>query len=169
MEFFKKLREHLCRALEWAVMVTMALLVVVVMIQILARVFQIDCGWTEETATFLLIWAGLLGASVGFSRKAHLGIDYLVSKTDADSQKLIGVMSQLIVIFFAAYAMVWGGGKVVADTLLREQLSTALKIPMGYVYLALPISGAFIVLFALEQLLEVISGKESETEIKEEV
>ncbi len=167
MDLLKKLREKLCKALEVTVIVIMALLVVVVMVQILARVFEIDCGWTEEFSTFLLIWAGLLGASVGFSHKSHLGIDYVVSKLDGESRQFVAIISLIIVIIFAFYVMVWGGGKVVADTLMRDQLSTALKIPMGYVYLALPISGLFISLFALEQLFETWSG--CSPELNEEV
>ena len=164
MKAYQKIRAALCRGLEWGVMFTMGVLVVVVMIQIFARVFELDCGWTEEVATYLLIWAGLLGASVGFARNSHLGIDYLVDKTGKSSRRLIDVMVQLIVIFFAVYPMIWGGGKVVADTLMRGQVSTALQVPMGYIYLAIPISGAFIALFAIEKLVVLLAQNSQKEE-----
>ena len=162
MNILKNIRQSLSRILEVTVMLTMGLLVCIVMIQILARVFELQIGWTEELATFLLIWAGLLGASVGFSKNSHLGIDYFVIKLDKDSQKLLGIIAKAITIIFALYAMVWGGGVVVMDTLMREQLSTSLKIPMGYIYLALPISGLFIALFSIEQLFEIITSDQKQ-------
>ena len=46
-----------------------------------------------------------------------------------------------------------------------EQISPALGIPMGYVYLAVPISGAFLVLYSLLgffERLKVIKQGESQ-------
>ena len=40
--------------------------------------------------------------------------------------------------------MVGGGIGLVRRTLALEQISVALHIPMGYVYLAIPISGALL-------------------------
>ena len=50
--------------------------------------------------------------------------------------------------------MVWGGLHLVSETLRLEQMMMALNMPKGYVYLAVPISGVFVVLFSLESLVQ---------------
>jgi TRAP-type C4-dicarboxylate transport system permease small subunit len=45
---------------------------------------------------------------------------------------------------------------VVAEALAMEQTTPAMGWQMGYVYLALPISGIFMVLFTIENLIETL-------------
>ncbi len=118
--------------------------------------------WTEELAIILLIWVSLLGASVAFGAKAHLGVDYFVGKLDKDARRMMEILVQIIVIFFTGLVMVWGGYELVAETLQKNQLSPAMGIKWGYVYLALPISGALIIMYALEDIVEVLAGPEGQ-------
>ena len=55
----------------------------------------------------------------------------------------------LIVLCFALSVMVYGGGKLVQRALQFEQLSATLALPMGYVYLCIPLSGLLIVFYQL--------------------
>jgi TRAP-type C4-dicarboxylate transport system permease small subunit len=48
---------------------------------------------------------------------------------------------------------------VVSDALALEQTTPALGWKMGYVYLALPISGFFVLLYTVENLLETLTGR----------
>jgi TRAP-type C4-dicarboxylate transport system permease small subunit len=43
-----------------------------------------------------------------------------------------------------------GGGQLVHRTLVTNQVSPALGLKMGYVYLAIPISGFFLVIYSIE-------------------
>lgn len=45
--------------------------------------------------------------------------------------------------------MVYGGGKLVLRALQFNQLSATLALPMGYVYLCIPLSGALIAFYQL--------------------
>jgi len=110
--------------------------------------------WTEELARYLLVWVSLLGGAVAFGRKAHLGVDYFVGKLDPVARKLMSLASYGVVLFFAVAIFLVGGCRVVADALAMEQMTPALGLKMGYVYLALPISGFFIALFTIENMLE---------------
>lgn len=115
--------------------------------------------WTEELAIYLLIWVSLLGASVAYAGKAHLGVDYFVSKLDAQAAQLMEILVSLIVAFFAIAAFIGGGFVLVQQTLQSNQLSPSLGIKVGYIYLAVPISGIFIVIFAVESIFEIIFKK----------
>ena len=110
--------------------------------------------WTEELARFLLVWVSMLGGAVAFGIKGHLGVDYFVGKFDPDVRKMMALFVHGVVFFFAAAIFVYGGGRVVADALAVEQMTPALGLKMGHVYLALPIAGIFMVLFTIENFIE---------------
>ena len=133
----------------------MVVLVLDVLWQVLARVFPIiPSFWTEELATVLLIWVALLGACVAFDRKGHLGVDYFVDKLPERAQRTAALLVHATTALFAGGVLIYGGAAVVRVVLLAKQPLPALGIDMGYVYLALPISGLLILLTALEGLAE---------------
>ena len=159
------LRHKLSWLLEQAVILAVATLVLDVLWGVCTRfMLGSPSRWTEEVATFLLIWVALLGAAVAFGRREHLGVDYLVKKLDPATQVLMEVVAQIVVIAFAAAAMIYGGYVLVSETLQSGQVTPALGIRMGYVYLAVPVSGVFIVLFCLEQISELLAGRDSNDE-----
>jgi TRAP-type C4-dicarboxylate transport system permease small subunit len=172
-----KIKNILDRTLEILVMVVVAVLVVDVLWQVFTRyVLKNQSSWTEELAIFLLIWVALLGAAVALNRGAHLGIDYFVGKLD----KKIRIDTEIFVFFcivcFAFFVMILGGIDMVRTLV---QPSPFLGIRMGYVYLAVPISGCFMLLYSAlaftERLLlclkhpEKIDTFQFEHEVPEEV
>ncbi|WP_372805914.1 TRAP transporter small permease [Pontiella sp.] len=146
-------------ALNTVLIVAVALLVFDVCWGVFSRyVLGEQTKWTEELARFLLIWVSLLGGAVAFGLKGHLGVDYFVGKFESGAQRLMAVVVHLVVLFFAVAIFVYGGSRVVADALAMEQMTPALGWKMGYVYLALPIAGIFMVIYAIENLVETIAG-----------
>ena len=85
-----KLKNWLIRSLEIAVMLVMGFLVIDVVLGVFTRyVIGHQTEWTEELAKILLVWVSMLGASIGFIRKSHLGVDYFVNKL-SEKGKIIG-------------------------------------------------------------------------------
>ena len=151
----EKIKKALDRFLELLVALVMGILVLDVTWQVFTRyVLKNPSSWTEELATFLMIWVGLLGASVALNRKAHLGVDYFVDKLSPLKKLYAQIFIFTAVALFSLSVLLMGGIRLVAMTLMRGQVSPALQIKMGYVYLALPLSGFFLVLYSLEFLLE---------------
>ena len=156
-----RLKQQLTWLLEHFVVLIVAALVLDVLWGVCTRfLLSAPSRWTEEVATFLLIWVALLGAAVAFSRDEHLGLDYLVNKLDKDAQQLLAIIVQGLVIVFVSLAMIIGGYVLVTETLQAGQVTPALGIKMGYVYLAVPVSGVFIVVFCLERIVELVSAPE---------
>lgn len=159
---------HVKRILTWTleqlVVLIVAALVLDVLWGICSRfVLGAPSRWTEEVATFLLIWVSFLGAAVAFSRSEHLGLDYFVKKLHADAQTFLAIVAQIITIAFTGSVMVFGGYVLVTGTLQTGQVTPALGIKMGYVYLAVPVSGIFIVSFCVERVFELLSSRSSES------
>ncbi|MEN6578409.1 MAG: TRAP transporter small permease [Phycisphaerales bacterium] len=155
MSFLLSLKKVLDRLLEVLVMVAMAVLVLDVLWQVFTRLVLKDPStWTEELAIFLLIWVALLGAAVALGRGAHLGIDYFVGKLPLRAKLATEVLVFLSVAAFSLLVMVGGGVDLVASNLDLGQESPALRMKMGYVYLAVPVSGFFLTLYAIIGLVE---------------
>jgi len=143
------------KTLELLVMVVVAVLVLDVLWQVFTRFILKDpSSWTEELATFLLIWVALLGAAVALGRGAHLGIDYFVGKLPDKTKIKTEIFVFLCVATFSLLVMVVGGFDLVRTTMALKQTSPALGLNMGYVYLAVPISGFFLVLYSVIGLSE---------------
>ena len=148
-------KKVLDRLLETLVMIVMAVLVIDVLWQVFARlVLKNPSTVTEELATFMLIWVSLLGAAVALGRGAHLGIDYFVGKLPAKTKIATEVLAFLSVAVFSLLVMIVGGADLVTSNFELGQVSPVLHVNMGYVYLAVPISGFFLTLYAVIGLVE---------------
>ena len=146
-----KVADILERVLGWLTVILMAALVLDVVWQVLTRyVLPKPSNFTEETARFLLIWMVFLGGASATRRGAHLSLDLITEKLPTTFARWAINGS---IFLFSAAVFVIGGGRLVQVVLQLGQRSPALDIPMGYVYLVVPISGLCICWFALCNLL----------------
>ncbi len=130
----------------------MAVMVLNVIWQVASRyLLNSPSGFTDELAGFLMIWVGLLGAAYASGKGLHLAIDIIRESKYVNPGKL-DVLIHILIIIFALGVLVIGGSRLVYLTLDLEQFSANLKLPIGYVYLALPLSGLLITYYALSNL-----------------
>ncbi len=159
----QKLTTIISKTLGIFLTILMAIMVLDVTWQVLTRfILKNPSSFTEELAGFLLIWIGLLGASYAYYTKAHLGIDVLTYKLTGTKKQVIEILINVIVLAFAFFVMVVGGLRLVNLTFTLSQISPALGIEMGYIYLVIPISGIFVIYFAIFFIVEAIQTKPSE-------
>lgn len=155
----KALKKKLDQALEFLTALTMGVLVIDVTWQVITRfILKNPSNWTEELATYLLIWVGLLGAAVALHRGAHLGIDYFVGKFSPQKRLLTEMFVHLSVFAFSALVLLMGGFELVVETFELGQVAPATGIKLGYVYLSVPIAGFFICIYTIEFLIETVQS-----------
>lgn len=163
MDGVDKVRAALDRVLGWVVIAVVLLLVLDVCWGVITRyILGEQAKWTEELARFLLIWVALLGGALAFGRGGHLGVDFFVSKLHPDAQRLMQAVGVLLTMFFAGAILVAGGSTLMHDMLVVEQRTPALGWMMGYVYLALPISGVAVLLYACLDAWILVKGRANE-------
>jgi TRAP-type C4-dicarboxylate transport system permease small subunit len=145
------------RALEIFTLSLFAALVIVVLWGVISRYMPgiRPSDWTEEIAIYLLMWISLLGAAITYRNYGHLGVDYFVGKLDVTAQKYVAVIVELATLSFAVFALIYGGGRLVGETLSTSQLTPFLQLKVGYLYAAVPICGLFMSGFAIEHLLKL--------------
>jgi len=137
-----RIPSRLDRVLGWLLAAIMGASVVNVLWQVLTRfVLGSPSSYTEELARYLLIWIGLLGAAYAGGQHLHLAIDLLPTSLRGQRRTIVVVIINFCIGAFAVGILVIGGMRLVALTLSLGQTSAALGIPIGYVYLALPLSG----------------------------
>jgi TRAP-type C4-dicarboxylate transport system permease small subunit len=154
-----QIRECLVKLLEWILILLVAGLVLDVLWQVFSRfVLNDPSSWTDELATLLIIWVAMIGASVAFIRNNHLGVDYFVGKLKPRPRLISEILVQVLICLFAVVVLLLGGAKLVMLTLLTEQVSPALLVKMGHVYMALPLSGLVIALTSIETAIKKIGA-----------
>ncbi len=143
------IKQGLNRLLEPTLVIMLIALVLVVLWQVFSRyVLQSPSTTTDEVARFLLIWLALIGAAWVVGQKAHLAIDILPEKFLTRGDLRLHRLLYSLIFIFAFFVMIIGGLNLVQVTLKLQQFSTALQIPMGYVYLAIPLSGLLMCIYA---------------------
>ena len=143
----EKIKSNLDLVLKWILVIIMAAMTFNVLWQVFSRfLLQNPSSFTEELARYMLIWVGILGAAYVAGQKLHLAIDLLPTKLTGKSKAYLEIFINLTIIVFASTVLVFGGIRLVSITLMLNQISAAMQIPLGYVYTVLPISG-FIMLF----------------------
>ncbi len=159
-----KLRKMVDRLLKYFLIFLMIILVVDVLWQVFSRyIIGIPSSFSDELAGYLLIWVGLGGAAYATSTKQHLAIDILPAKLPPEKKKYVDILINVLIIVFALTIMIVGGIYLVYTRFHLGQISSALQIPIGYVYLILPISGFLILYYAVDDILLLLGIRESET------
>ena len=163
MSFLIALKKVLDRLLEVLVIVVMAVLVLDVLWQVFTRLILQEPQHVDRRV-------GGLHADLGFAAGGGRG----ARPRGASGHRLLrrqaarngpGSRTEVIVFFcvaaFSFLVMILGGVDLVASNLELGQESPALRVKMGYVYLAVPISGFFLTLYAVIGLVERLKGLKS--------
>jgi TRAP-type C4-dicarboxylate transport system permease small subunit len=152
MEFQNKLN----KILEVTLVVLVSVLVVDVLWQVFSRyLLSSPSSFTDELAGFLLIWVGVLGAAYVSGRKEHLAIDILIQKSPPARQKKLQYLIHSLVFLFALSVMVLGGLILMYTRFILQVKSAALQLPLGYVYIILPISGLIIMYYEAFHIVQL--------------
>lgn len=148
------MRKIIDKGLELLLVFLMAFLVVDVLWQVLSRYILVSpSSVTDELAGYLLIWVGLLGAAYVAGKNEHLAIDLLLQRIRPSLCRPLRMFILGVIFLFAVFVLVIGGGWLVYTRFYLGVTSASLEINLGYVYLALPLSGLLTAYYALDNLI----------------
>jgi TRAP-type C4-dicarboxylate transport system permease small subunit len=124
-----------------------ATLTVVILLQVIYRfVLQAPLVWSEELSLFLFQWSVFMGAALAVRQRGHFGLDIFVRRLPAAVVRTLDKFGQLVVFCLAIGLVCWGY-QISQMTMLQEY--PTLQFPVGYCYLGIPVSGAFMAVFAV--------------------
>ena len=133
------------RLLDVLLVVTVAVLIVPVTIQMFSRFTALIPAWiwTEEMARFLFIWMVMLGAMIGVRDGTHFDVD-VWPELEPRANAMLRIVSMLFVLLFALVFAWWGIKFVMFGW---NQTSELADLPMPFIFLAWPIAGFTWLLF----------------------
>jgi len=134
----------------------MAVMSILGVFQVVGRLVGVVPSWTEEAIRFLFIWASCVGAAIGIKEHIHIGIDILVNLLPFVARKVVDIVVQLGLIAFDVFIIKFGFD-MVARTM--TQASPALRLPMAYVYLAVPVMGILGLYYSIFEIVRIIRAK----------
>jgi TRAP-type transport system small permease protein len=131
--------DKLCR-----VLIGVSMLVVVGMVfgQVFMRyVMGSFIPWAEELSRYAFVWLVFLGSATAFYVRSHLSINILSEMISDRARTVLDLVLCLLVLIFIAF-FVYYSYHLTLRTM--TQTSPSLRIPMGYVYMSMPIAGVLI-------------------------
>lgn len=150
------------RVVGMALAALMAAAVLNVSWQLFTRfVLESPSSFTGELARYLLVWMGLLGAGHAVGQRLHLSVDLVPKAWHARADRGLVLFGDALVFVFAFAVLVVGGSRLVALTLSLGQQSAALRIPLGWIYLVLPLTGLLVMFHAAAGFAATLTGEGS--------
>jgi len=101
--------------------------------------------WVEETSRYLMIWLTFLGSGLVLRYGGHVGIDTL---QDALPRYAAAIRAAIFVILLAFFSLMVVVGLRYA-AFAWSQTTPVLQIPIGAVYLAMPVGFALMIVHLL--------------------
>lgn len=165
-------KKYVDKVLEFVTCTIFALMVAVTAWQVISRfILNNPSTATEEFVRFGLIWLSMLAAAYVVGRKGHIAITLLSEKLKDGKKLVLGLVIQSGFLLFAAVIMIYGGSRAVSFTM--AQISPSLGVPMGLVYLSLPVSGVLILFYSSINILELLrerkEGAPIETQVESQI
>lgn len=138
------------KSTEWSCLVLIVAMTAVTFAQVFFRfVIVHSLPWSEEFSRYSLVWASFLGASIALKRGLHIGVEAFVAKLPKEKRRLIYLITLGIIALFLIVVIIKG---VQMAAFNMRQSSPAMRIPMGFPYLAIPVGSFIMVIHLLDEL-----------------
>ena len=133
----------ICAALMFAMMS-------ITFCQVVARyVFHHSLTWSEEVGRYIFVWISFLGMAAAFKAGSHVALDLLVKYLKGFSRRTLELVNGVCIVVLSS-AIFYAGMKLFF--LGMRQKSSALKLPMHWVYIVVPVSGLILLYFSARAL-----------------
>lgn len=154
---------RVCNGIAKLLLVAMsAVMAVTILLQVFLRyVVRASLPWSEELARYLMVWIGLMGASLAMHEGRHVGVGLLVDQTRGILRKAVTSMALCGVLWFL-WLMLSEGTRLVLNIWLQR--SPAMNIPMVIPYAAIPLGAVFMMVQVILGLSRLLLGADQAPE-----
>ena len=149
------------RTIEGVVVCAFITFVILSFVQVVLRYgFGRPLTWAEEVSRYLFVWVVFVGAGIAARYKAHIALDFLVSRFTPRVQRRVAMLVGALSFVMLLLVFVWYGWFLTQVSMRQE--SPATGIPVGWATLAIPVGGIVAVINLLRAAgEEPPSGAES--------
>ena len=152
MAILDNIRNVMNKVIRIVCILLFAFMVIIGTYQILVRyIFNSPSTVSEELLTYSFTWMSLFAA---------MRMGFLADKLNKKKLTILNSIIEIIIIAFALIVMVYGGISI--TSLSMTQKTASLGIPMGYVYIVIPITGVVIAVYGVLNVICLIrKGEEA--------
>ena len=133
-----------------------ALFLIVVLAVIGRYAFGQSLTWTEEVPRYLLIWISFLGAAACVARREHVGFDVLFNSFPPLVRRWLGAFIGVLILGFGWIVFRYG---IVFVKDFGPDLMETIPYTNYWYYVAVPISGALLLLFGVKNIVDALLGR----------
>lgn len=131
----------------------LAFSVLLIFLQVVMRkVFSNSLSWSEELARYIFLYMIWLGASYATKKASHLRIDIIKGKIPENKLMLFELFIYTIWLVFVLI-LCGMSAKLTASVFARGQLSPAMRLPMGYPYLSVPLGSGLMAIRLIQKMV----------------
>lgn len=160
-KMYLSVMNHISKIIQFIVAIVLLFMALLMFIEVIRRYFfGMQFPWSEELIRYLAVWIAFLGGAAAFKEKALVCFD-LVSEKFKDVSKLyLQLVSNTIVVIFLVFIF-YLGMKAVLSPSTYLQISAGLGWSMSFVYAAIPVGTGLMIIFALNNYMEIMDGYRS--------
>lgn len=137
-------------------LISLGAMIIIVALQVFTRFFMESTPhWTEEAARIFFIYSVAFGTAIGIKNGDFVKLNLIGKYLSSRNDRLLNIFIDLTTIAFALILILHS---IKFVKLGMDELSPALEITMGFVFLSITIIGLSIVFFTLENLFHLIKS-----------
>lgn len=137
-------------------LISLGAMILIVALQVFTRFFmETTPHWTEEAARIFFIYSVAFGTAIGIKNGDFIKLNLIGKYLSSRSDRLLNIFIDLTTIAFALILIIHS---IKFVKLGMDELSPALEITMGFVFISIAIIGLSIVVFTLENLFHLIKS-----------
>ena len=161
MQTLYNIRTRIMQALGVVIVALFMLMTLIGTYQIVTRYFfKRPSTVSEELLTYSFTWMALLASAYVFGKRDHMRMGFLADKITGNVRKYLELAIDLLTFAFAGIVMVYGGTAITKLTMIQNTAS--LRVPMGYIYVIVPVTGVLIMIFSLINAADMLHKDFSE-------
>ena len=135
-----------------SMMIMVPIMTAVIFMQVLLRyVFKSPLTWPEELARYFLVWISCLGSAYAVREGMHISVVFIKNKLPQSTQAAVAIGAHLLVISFFTLGVIQGFKLSFSQWI---ESTAALRLPMTYPTLAIPVGFGIMFMFSLELLIQ---------------
>jgi TRAP-type transport system small permease protein len=132
---------------RWAMIVLLAAMALIVFANVVLRYLtNASIEWGEEVSRHMMIWLTFLGSGIVLRYGGHIAIENMQDALPTTLARVVRALVALLLIAFFIMLM-WTGFAYTQRAMM--QLTASTQIPFGYIYAAIPVGGALLLVHFL--------------------
>ena len=148
--------DNIDETVGWFLKVLIIFMTFLIAMQTFCRfILNFSFSWVPEILRFCSAWLVCVGASISVRFNEHIGFVFLRQRLNKRGKQILVLIANSIIIIFLVWTVIQGLEYAISK---MDVLSSTMRIPMFYPYMALPIGLTVISIYYVLTSLLVFLG-----------